>query len=540
MITMPHFIVADNDPQGILLVHGHLEKEFTCRIEHSYTEETLEQKITQSTPTILFYDLNFPSPASCINSLKRIQLLSPELTIIPLVPVDMLDLVKELLGLQLFFYITKPIDIAEITITIRRALETISLRQPKSSAPTNIETHEISSFQGMIGRSPSMSQLFDIITRVADDDFSTVLIRGESGTGKEMVAKAIHQQGKRKLQNFVPVNCAAIPDELLESELFGYAKGAFTGATTNKLGRIQYADHGTLFLDEIGDMKPSLQAKLLRVIQEREFEPVGAFKTISVDTRILAATHCNLEQLVEQGLFREDLYYRLSVIPLNIPPLRERREDITLLIRKFIDQYTTERNRDAFTFSSEATASLLHHDWRGNVRELENLIQHMSVLYSGKVVEHRNLPQKFQNNHYHLTETIDNERFELWSPSTLEETSLEFTKDFSSEREALFSSPLPPLPEEPIAAFHFHEEETTKCLENPRPAIEQPLVYWVNGSIDFKEVTENFENQLIIEALIRTKGNKKEAASILNLKRTTLLEKIKKKGLQNSWENEAD
>lgn len=530
MITRPHFIVADNDPQGVLLVHGHLKKEFTCSIEHTYTEETLEQEINKSNVNILFYDLNFSSYTSCIDTIERIQKLSPDLTIIPLVPLGMLDYIKELLALQLFFYITKPIDLAEITITVRRALEAISLRQPQlSRAPKALETTTVASFQGMIGHSPSMSQLFDIITRVADDDYSTVLIRGESGTGKEMVAKAIHQQSKRKSQNFVPVNCAAIPDELLESELFGYAKGAFTGATTNKLGRIQYADNGTLFLDEIGDMKPSLQAKLLRVIQEREFEPVGAFKTISVDTRILAATHCNLEKLVEQGLFREDLYYRLSVIPLNIPPLRERKEDIILLIRKFIDQYTTDRNRETFTFSAEATASLMHHDWRGNVRELENLVQHMSVLYTGTIVEHRNLPHKFQNNHAHLSVTPENERFELWS-SFPEESPLQYSQNISSEREALFSSPLPPLP----------EEKSEECLSATPLTTTAPPVNWENGSIDFKEIIECFENQLILEALRRTKGNKKEAASILNLKRTTLLEKIKKKGLYNKWEGEVN
>ena len=182
-----------------------------------------------------------------------------------------------------------------------------------------------------------MEKLFDLITKLAEDDSSTVLIQGESGTGKELVARAIHQHSPRSRKNFVPVNCAAIPDDLLESELFGYSKGAFTGATTSKIGRIEYANGGSLFLDEIGDMKPALQAKLLRVLQEREFEPVGALKPISVDVRVVAATHRNLEEMVERGEFREDLYYRLSVVPVNIPPLRDRSDDILILIEHFIN-----------------------------------------------------------------------------------------------------------------------------------------------------------------------------------------------------------
>lgn len=191
-------------------------------------------------------------------------------------------------------------------------------------------------FCGIIGRSPGMQQLFRLIDKLAQDDSSTVLIQGESGTGKELVAKAIHQYSPRSSYHFVPVNCAAIPDDLLESELFGYTKGAFTGAVSPKVGRIEYAHRGSLFLDEIGDMKPILQAKLLRVLQERQFEPVGGLKPISVDVRIIAATHCNLEQMVADGRFREDLYYRLNVVPVSIPPLRERVEDIPLLVKHFI------------------------------------------------------------------------------------------------------------------------------------------------------------------------------------------------------------
>lgn len=343
-------------------------------------------------------------------------------------------------------------------------------------------------FHGMIGSTDIMRQLFDMIIRVADDDVSTVLIRGESGTGKEMVAKAIHAESRRRDNNFVPVNCAAIPDDLLESELFGYTKGAFTGAIANKLGRIQYADQGTLFLDEIGDMKASLQAKLLRVIQEKEFEPVGALKSIPVNTRILAATHCDLEKLVEEGRFREDLYYRLSVIPLKLPALKERIADIPLLINAFQEKYTRQRGRESFAFSPPATAAITHYEWRGNVRELENLIQHMSILYSGRLLQLEDLPEKFHN---------------VIIPA---EEKIEVTQ-----------RPLSPSPPE---NFNIAPQSFT----------------WQDGRIDFNELINDFETQLIVQAMKLTEGNKKEAARLLNLKRTTLLEKIKKKDIEGLWQ----
>jgi transcriptional regulator with GAF, ATPase, and Fis domain len=305
-----------------------------------------------------------------------------------------------------------------------------------------------------------------------------------------MIAKAIHAESRRRDKNFVAVNCAAIPDDLLESELFGYTKGAFTGALANKQGRIQYADQGTLFLDEIGDMKASLQAKLLRVIQEKEFEPVGALRPIPVNTRILAATHCDLEKLVKEGGFREDLYYRLSVIPLNIPSLKERTADIPLLIDAFLEKYTRQRGRQPFTFAPEAMAAITHYGWRGNVRELENLIQHMSILFTGKTVYLEDLPEKFQS----VIITIE-----------------EKTEEPAKERH-LSSQP----PADSLASFH--------------PAT------WQNGQIDFNVLINDFETQLIVQAMKLSDGNKKEAARLLRLKRTTLLEKIKKKDIEGLWE----
>ena len=346
-------------------------------------------------------------------------------------------------------------------------------------------------FQGIIGNCPQMRQLFDLITKLAADDLSTVLIQGESGTGKELVAKAIHTHSPRAKNNFVPVNCAAIPDELLESELFGHTRGAFTGATNAKIGRIEYADGGSLFLDEIGDMKPVLQAKLLRVLQEREFEPVGGLKPTPVDVRVIAATHCDLEQMVEEGRFREDLYYRLSVIPVSIPPLRERKEDLPLLINHFIKNIGKHRKKPLQGFDKQAMQAIFSCSWRGNIRELENLVQHMTVLYAGAMVRLTDLPEKYQS---------ESEDQALQSPCL---------KQYNGQI---------PGPEQ------------LSLFSNTAPTDDEA---WSDDGVDFKALVNDYETQLIRQALQITEGNKKEAARILNLKRTTLLEKIKKKNLQD-------
>lgn len=357
----------------------------------------------------------------------------------------------------------------------------------------------LDAFYGIIGRSASMQRLFGLIGKLAEDDLSTVLIQGESGTGKELVARAIHALSPRSAHHFVPVNCAAIPDDLLESELFGYIKGAFTGATGSKIGRIEYANGGSLFLDEIGDMKPVLQAKLLRVLQEREFEPVGGLKPIPVDVRVIAATHCNLELMVAEGRFREDLYYRLNVIPVSIPPLRERLEDIPLLIEHFIKVVGRTKKHPLLGFDPAAIQALSRFPWRGNVRELENLVQHMTILHGGSMVGYNDLPDKYRSG--------------LSPAASPTQTSPPQTFDDVSRPEQLllFTSTPPPAASE----------------------------VWPESGIDFNTLVNDFETQLIVQALKLTQGNKKEAARLLNLKRTTLLEKIKKKELAISeTENE--
>jgi len=254
------------------------------------------------------------------------------------------------------------------------------------------------SFEGMIGRSAAMKEVFQRIKKVANTD-STILITGDSGTGKELVASAIHKLSYRSKKNKVSVNCGAIPSELLESELFGHVKGAFTGAISNRKGRFEIAQGGTIFLDEIGDMHSLLQVKLLRVLQERQLEPVGANETINIDVRVIAATHRDLDKSVLEGKFREDLYYRLNVIPIRIPALKERREDIPLLISHFLDRFVSADRSNQVTFSSLTMDLLLSYDWPGNVRELENVIERLVILRGGNEILPEDLPAKiFRSN----------------------------------------------------------------------------------------------------------------------------------------------
>lgn len=320
-----------------------------------------------------------------------------------------------------------------------------------------------------------MLKLFKLLERVAATH-STVLIQGESGTGKELIARAIHLTSPRKDQPLIPVNCGAIPEDLLESELFGHVKGAFTGAVYSRPGRFELANGGTLFLDEIGDMSPKLQVKMLRVLQEKVVEPVGSVKSVKVDVRVIAATHKNLEQEVAQGRFREDLFYRLNVVPLFIPPLRERADDLVALVEHFMEKCTRMRDRSPVTVGPEIMELFKMYRWPGNVRELENLIERLTILAEGEVTL-RDLPDKILDGINQLPDTA--------KTSTLI----------------------------PASAFavHFGDEES---------------------AIDFNLEVEAFENQLILTALERTGWNKNKAARLLNLNRTTLVEKIKKKGFE--------
>jgi two-component system response regulator PilR (NtrC family) len=280
-------------------------------------------------------------------------------------------------------YLTKPFQVDEVQLIIRNALE--KRRLTTENILLKREMASQSSFSQLVGQSDAMQKVFDVVRKVADSK-SNVLICGESGTGKELVARAIHYNSSRNALPFVAVNCSAVPETLLESELFGHMKGSFTGAISNKAGLFEVANGGTVFLDEIGDTTPTIQVKLLRVIQEREFRRVGGNQDVKVDVRIVAATNKDLEKAVADGSFREDLYYRLDVIPIRLPPLRMRSGDIPLLVNHFLERFSRESGKPLPVLSPEAMRVLLGHEWRGNVRELENLIERVVAFSVGGTV----------------------------------------------------------------------------------------------------------------------------------------------------------
>ena len=290
-------------------------------------------------------------------------------------------------------YLTKPIDVDELKILVTKALHHRKLEEENLNLKERLDARF--DFGDIIGRSPSMRELFETLALVAPSE-ATVLIQGESGTGKELVANAIHHNSPRKDSPFVKVNCAALPEMLLENELFGHEKGAFTGATGPMKGRFQLADRGTLFLDEIAEMAPATQAKILRVLQEKEFEPVGGTRTIQVDTRIISATNRNLDTEIAAGRFREDLFYRLNVVMIKVPPLKNRSADIPLLADYFLDGYAKKNHRSLKGIRPRAMDLLLRHAWPGNVRELENVIERGVIMARGDMLGPEHLPNTLQ------------------------------------------------------------------------------------------------------------------------------------------------
>ncbi len=289
----------------------------------------------------------------------------------------------EALRLGAFDYLQKPFEVEELIVAVARAMEHQRLRTEHRYLRS--ERDEEFNHYGIVGRSRAILDLLDVVGKVAASK-STVLVTGETGTGKELAARAIHDRSDQREMPLIKVNCAAIPESLLESELFGHVRGAFTGATTNRKGRFALADGGTLFLDEIGTLAPYLQSKLLRVLQEREFEPLGSDRTQTVDVRVIAATNRDLRQMVSDGRFQEDLYYRLSVIPIHIPPLRERRDDIPLLVEHFLTKHAARAGKRALALAAGVSEGLARYDWPGNVRELENTIERAVVLARGPEV----------------------------------------------------------------------------------------------------------------------------------------------------------
>jgi len=344
-------------------------------------EEAVEQ-IGKEIFDLVITDLKMPKLGG-MEVLKAVKEVSPETVVLMITAFASTESAVEAMKRGAYDYLTKPFQVDEVQLIIRNALE--KRRLSTENMLLKREMASQASFAQIIGQSNAMQKVFDMVRKVADSK-SNVLVCGESGTGKELVARAIHYNSQRSRMPFVTVNCSALPEPLLESELFGHMRGSFTGAVSNKAGLFEVANGGTIFLDEIGETTPATQVKLLRVIQEREFRRVGGTKDVKVDVRIIAATNKDLEQAVADGSFREDLYYRLDVIPIHLPPLRLRTGDIPVLVQHFLERFAKANGKPVPALSPEAMRLLIDHEWRGNVRELENLIERAVAFASGAVI----------------------------------------------------------------------------------------------------------------------------------------------------------
>ncbi len=451
-------LVVDDSPDTLeLIVEGLQEEGYRVDVASSGPEAI--KKAKDRSYEIVLTDLVMPEMDG-LEVLAHFSEAYPETVVIVLTGYATIETAVEAMKRGAFDYLTKPAKLDEIRVVLERAREFITLRSENLMLKSQLQ--ERYGFDKIIGRSQAMHEIYRIIQRVAKTD-TTVLITGESGTGKELIARAIHYNSERKDKPLVPINCGAIPEELLESELFGHEKGAFTGAVRDRKGRFEMAHQGTVFLDEIGDMSPKLQVKLLRFLQERKFERVGGSRTIEVDVRIIAATNKDLEKEVREGNFREDLYFRLNVIPIHVPPLRERDGDIPLLIHHFLHEHCQKKGLPPKKISKAAVRCMERYDWPGNVRELENMIERLVILCESDTIDTSDLPARIQK-----------------------------------------------------AA--------------PRPSVTDVQIG--DEGIDLKQILEDLENRLIIEALKKAGGVKNQAAKLLGLNRTTLIEKLKKKKLE--------
>ncbi|MBS1970369.1 MAG: sigma-54-dependent Fis family transcriptional regulator [Bdellovibrionales bacterium] len=389
-------VVVDDDPEMLSMVHDHLKRSgYQVRAFNSSAEAVkyLSSGGLDALGTeLLLTDLRMPE-IDGLDLLQQVRRLPNHFPVIIMTAFATVDTAIEGLRRGAFDYITKPFKLNELSLTIERALNFYRLKM--QNQVLSAEVRRSWGIQDIVGKSVAMKSIFDLIDRVSSAN-SSILITGESGSGKEVVARAIHNRSPRAQKPFIAINCTAIPEDLLESELFGHVKGSFTGATGDKKGLFEEADGGTLFLDEIGDMNIGLQAKLLRVLQERTIKPVGSNQLKNIDVRVIAATHKDMKKAIMNGSFREDLYYRLAVIPIVVPPLRHRMEDIPLLAHHFLRKYSAINHGKSLGFTQEALQKLMSMQWPGNVRELENMVERLVVLSHGPQIEAADIPDADQ------------------------------------------------------------------------------------------------------------------------------------------------
>lgn len=458
-------LVVDDESKMRRVLQLFFEEDGLSVIQAANGEEALK-KVGASRPDLVICDVRMPR-MNGIELLRRVKELSEQLPVIIMTAYGDVRTAVEAMKLGAENYVTKPLDMEELRILVTRAIEKRSLIRENIQLRAELDSRFDSS--NFVGRSEGMQEIFRLIDKVASTN-TTVLVTGESGTGKELVARAIHSKSPRQGKPFIVVNCAALSEHLLESELFGHMKGAFTGAHSDRQGRFELADGGTLFLDELALMSIPLQGKLLRVLQEKEFEPVGGTNTIKVDVRIIGATNKDLERLLEEKAFREDLYYRLNVVEIHLPPLKERRTDIPLLIDHCIARLNRELGKHVEDVPDEALKLLMQYDWPGNVRELENVIERAMVLGKSDVLGIENFPTQ-------------------------------------------------------ITRLHEQTDPEQSLLDGLRLP---------EDGISLIETVEKIEKQLIGEALLKTDGNKTKAAELLGITRKIMRYKTEKYGLESA------
>lgn len=465
-------LIVDDEPNLRKVLGAHLTREGYEVVLASDGEEALSL-VDKGGIDVVVTDMVMPR----LDGLSLLRLLVsqyPDLPVIMITAHGTVDSAVEALKLGAFDYITKPFEREELKQVIAKAARSRALFKKNATPETDRGRYQI------IGQSQKMMDIYSIIAKVADAP-STVLVTGESGTGKELVASALHANSRRKDKPFIKVNCAAIPESLLESELFGHERGAFTGAVSAKPGRFELADTGTLFLDEIGEIPVEMQVKLLRALQESEFERVGGIRTVKVDVRIVAATSRDLEKLIEAGRFREDLFYRLNVVPIYLPSLRERSEDVPLLADHFREKYNRRLGKQVEGFSEAATQALLAHGWPGNIRELENVIERTLLFCERPIVDVSDLPEALH----------------------------------------------------PVVAGPTATGDTAPVALN-LPA----------GRVDAKELVEQHSEEtwrkLLVAKLAETQGNVTQAAKLLGITRKTLQTKMKELGLRDATGDDDD
>ena len=453
-------LIVDDEVELRNAIGGYLTEEGYEVQSASSGEEALD--LVKTVPfDILITDMKLPG-IDGTSVLQEALVLYPELIGIVITGYGTVENAVQAMKKGAYDYLAKPFQLVEISLVVKQALERRRLRE--ENAYLKIQLKEKYRFENIVGNSKPMQEVFQLVETISGTN-STVLITGETGSGKELVAKAIHFNSQRRDQKIVSINCGAIPETLLESELFGHVKGAFTGAHQTRIGRFEQAHKGTIFLDEIGNMSQTLQVKLLRVLQEREFERVGGTETVKVDVRIIAATSANLKDLVQRGEFRSDLYYRLNVIPIQLPSLKDRREDIPLLAKHFIGKFCQSSNLEAKTISQESMKMLMNYSWPGNIRQLENAIERAVALVGMRnIILPSDLPHEVQKTNSNL---------------------------FLSE------------------------------------------IYIPDEGVNFNTEVSYLERELILQSLKKSGGNKKQAAKLLNLKRTTLIEKLKRLDLMD-------